>query len=128
MIDGFSIKLAAPLFEDVLLHLVNLSITKSRYPQQWKSSKINPHFKSGDKFDGTNYRPVSDLIFVSKIAEAAVFEQVFEHFVTNDLWHPNHHGYKPGHSTATAITQMYDLWIRFLNFHREQNLFKDLQR
>ena len=111
-IDGFSIKLAAPLFEDVLLHLVNLSITKSRYPQQWKSSKINPHFKSGDKFDGTNYRPVSDLIFVSKIAEAAVFEQVFEHFVTNDLWHPNHHGYKPGHSTATAITQMYDLWIR----------------
>ena len=55
---------------------------------------------------------MSDLVFVSKITEAAVFEQVFEHFVVNELWHPNHHGYKPGHSTATAITQMYDIWIR----------------
>ena len=111
-IDGFCIKLAAPLIEDELLHLVNLSIKKSQYPQQWKSAKINPHFKSGDKFNGTNYRPVSDLVFVSKITEAAVFEQVFEHFVVNELWHPNHHGYKHGHSTATAITQMYDIWIR----------------
>ena len=55
---------------------------------------------------------MSDIIFVSKIAEAAIFEQVFNHFVKNDLWHPNHHGFKPGHSTATALTQMYDLWIR----------------
>ena len=85
---------------------------KSQYPQLWKSSKINPHFKKGERFNGENYRPVSDIVFVSKIAEAAVFEQVFKHFVTNDLWHPDHHGFKPGHSTATALTQMYDLWIR----------------
>ena len=31
-IDGYSIKLAAPLIEDVLLHLVNLSIESSLNP------------------------------------------------------------------------------------------------
>ena len=36
MVDGFSLKLAAPLIEDVLLHLVNSSIGKSHYPQYWK--------------------------------------------------------------------------------------------
>ena len=32
-IDGYSIKLADPIIEDVLIHLVNLSIRKSLYPQ-----------------------------------------------------------------------------------------------
>ena len=32
-IDGFSIELAAPLIENVLLHLVNLNISQAKYPQ-----------------------------------------------------------------------------------------------
>ena len=48
-IDGYSIKLASPIIEDILIHLVNLSIVKAQYPQLWKSSKINPHFKTGRK-------------------------------------------------------------------------------
>ena len=46
MIDGYSIKLAAPLIEEVLLHLVNLSIGKSHYPKYWKVSKIIPLYKN----------------------------------------------------------------------------------
>ena len=111
-IDGYSIKLASPIIEDVLIHLVNLSIRKSLYPQLWKSSKISPHFKKGEKINGENYRPVSDIVFVSKIAEAAVFEQTFAHFNLNNLWHANHHGFRPNHSTATALIQLYDLWAR----------------
>ena len=49
---------------------------------------------------------------MSKIAEAAIFEQTFAHFNENQLWHPNHHGFRPNHSTATALIQLYDLWVR----------------
>ena len=111
-IDGYSIKLAAPILEEVLLHLVNLNIEQAKFPQFWKSTKINPNYKKGDRTNGENYRPVSDIVFVSKITEAAVFEQTYEHFQTNGLWHPNHHGYKAHHSTSTALAQLYDLWIR----------------
>ena len=110
-IDGFSIKLAAPLIEDVLLHLVNLSIEKSQYPQLWKVNKVSPQFKKGDKTRGENWRPITDIVFVSKLAEAAVFDQIAEHFSVNKLWHPNHHGFRPNHSTATALSQLYDIWI-----------------
>ena len=48
-IDGYSIKLAAPLIEDILLHLVNLSIETSQYPSLWKVNKVSPQFKKGDK-------------------------------------------------------------------------------
>ena len=101
-IDGYSIKIAAPLIEDILLHLVNLSIEKSEYPQLWKINKVSPHFKKGDRSCGENWRPVTDIVFVSKLAEAAVFQQIAEHFSANNLWHPNHHGFRPNHSTATA--------------------------
>ena len=111
-IDGYSIKLAAPILKNILLHLVNLSIEESKFPQFWKTSKINPHFKKGERCNGENYRPVSDIIFVSKIAESAVFEQTFEHFNQNHLWHSNHHGFRPNHSTATALAQLQDIWIR----------------
>ena len=111
-IDGYSLKLAAPLIEDILLHLVNLTIEKSEYPDLWKVNKVSPQFKKGDKTLGENWRPVTDIVFVSKLAEAAVFDQIAEHFSKNNLWHPNHHGFRPNHSTATALSQLYDFWIR----------------
>ena len=111
-IDGYSIKLAAPLIEDILLHLVNLTIEFSQYPHLWKVNKVSPQYKKGDKTLGENWRPVTDIVFVSKLAEAAVYEQTEEHFSMNNLWHPNHHGFKANHSTATAISQIYDFWIQ----------------
>ena len=75
-IDGYSVKLAAPIIEDILLHLVNLTIDNSEYPTLWKINKVSPQFKKGDKTKGENWRPVTDLVFVSKLAEAAVYEQV----------------------------------------------------
>ena len=111
-IDGYSIKLAAPLIEDILLHLVNLTIWSCEYPQLWKINKVSPHFKKGDRMRGENWRPITDIVFVSKLAEAAVLEQVTQYFHENELWHPNHHGFRPNHSTSTAISQLYDIWIR----------------
>ena len=107
-IDGYSIKLAAPLIEDILLHLVNLTIEKSEYPQLWKVNKVTPHFKKGDKTLGENWRPVTDIVFVSKLAEAAAFQQVSEHFSVNNLWHPNHHGFRPNHSTANFMISLLE--------------------
>ena len=75
-------------------------------------NKVSPHFKKGDKTLGENWRPATDIVFVSKLAEAAVLQQFSEHFLINKLWHPNNHGFRPNHSTATALTQLYDIFIR----------------
>ena len=98
-IDGYSIKLAAPLIEDVLLHLINLSILNSTFPKSWKMNKVSPQFKKGDRLLGENWRPVTDIVFVSKLVEAAVYEQLNEYFSANDLWLQrkpfNHYCHKP---------------------------------
>ena len=106
LIDSFSLKLASPYIEHVLLHLVNLSIRNRSYPQPWKTQLIHPFFKKGEKTSGENYRPVSHIVEVSKLLEYVVFDQILEHFTTESLLHPNHHGYIPNHNT---ITQVYIL-------------------
>ena len=48
---------------------------------------------------------------MSKLTEYVIFDQTFQHFIQNDLFHPNHHGGLPNHSTVTALIQLYDLWL-----------------
>ena len=49
-----------------------------------------------------------------KVVERAVFSQMAEFLERNRLLHHNHHGGRKGHSTATALIQMYDKWIEEL--------------
>ena len=109
-IDSYSLKLAAPLIEDSLLHLVNLSIESQNFATPWKPQLILPFHKKKEKTKVENYRPVSHLVEVGKLVEYIVGEQILEHFVTNNLFHPNHHGSLANHSTATALIQLTDMW------------------
>ena len=60
-IDSSSLKLAFPLIEDSILHLVNLSIRNGTFAQNWKIQLILPLHKKNDKLNGNNYRPVSHI-------------------------------------------------------------------
>ena len=110
-IDSSSLKLAFPIIELAVLHVVNLSISSNTLADTWKIQLVLPLHKKNDKLDGSNYRPVSHIIEVGKIIEKVVHEQVYEHFDTNKLFHKNHHGFLGNHSTATALLQLYDMWL-----------------
>ena len=91
-IDSYSLKITAPLIEDSLLHLVNLSIENQNFAAPWKPQLILPFHKKKEKTKVENYRPVSHLVEVGKLVEYIVGEQILEHFIENKLLHPNHHG------------------------------------
>ena len=110
-IDACSLKLAGPIVEASLIHLINLSIRQKRFAGRWKPQLIFPHFKKKERDLMENYRPVSNLVQVGMMVEYAVYYQIVEHFVRNDLFHPNHHGSIANHSTATALLQMFDTWL-----------------
>ena len=101
-IDSYSLKLAGPLIENALMHLINLSIESQKFSSNWKPQQIFPLHKKGSKHEVKNYRPVSHLVEVGKMVEYAVYEQVVNHFTENKLFHDIHHGSISGHSIATA--------------------------
>ena len=127
-ICGYSLKKVAKDLIPELKTLINLSIRNQRFPKQWKFSKILPAFKNkGTKFDLKFYRPLSNLPEVSKLAERAVYDQMYKYLADNSLIHPNHHGYLQNCSTSTAIQQMYDIWLKSIdNGKMAAVLFLDL--
>ena len=110
-IDTYIIKLVKESILSSITHIINLSIQQSAFPSGFKTAKVVPLHKKDDKLDPKNYRPVAILPVLSKILERVIYLQVTEYLNTNNLLHPNHHGYRKNHNTTTALLQMYDNWV-----------------
>ena len=109
--DGICIRVLKFAFNTighVLLHIINLCITTSDIPVLWKHSIVHPIFKSGDPSDPSNFRPISILPVISKIVERAVQRQLYYYLSANHLLSPTQHGFRPRHSTETALTCISD--------------------
>ena len=52
-----------------LVHICNTSFTNGEFPNSMKTAKVIPLFKAGDRYEFSNYRPVSVLPQFSKILE-----------------------------------------------------------
>ena len=57
-------------------HLFNVSISTSKLPIQWRSHRITPIHKSGDKSLISNYRPISLLCVLSKVLEKVMYNRI----------------------------------------------------
>ena len=92
----------------VLLHLVNSSISLSDVPLSWKHSLVHPIHKTGDPSNPSNFRPISIVPVVSKIVERAVHQQLYNYLTQNHLLSSTQHGFRPRHSTETALISISD--------------------
>ena len=111
MVDTNILKCSVQYILPAITHLINLSIVKGCFPGRWKIAKIIPLLKKDDPLNPRNYRPVAILPVLSKVLEKVIFCQVVQYFEENQFLHPNHHGFRPAHSTTTSLIQMYDNWV-----------------
>ena len=56
-----------------------------------------------------NYRPISILI-ISKVFEKEVFQQLHHYLRVNSILSKFHSGFRPLHSTVSALIKMCDGW------------------
>ena len=69
---------------------------------------VHPVQKSSKSTDISNYRPISILPTIAKITERVVYEQLFYYFASHHLFSASQHGFKPNHSTDTALLTVTD--------------------
>ena len=105
-------KLASDFIVDPLHHIITLSIIQNKFPTNWKYTKVIPLHKKLSQLDPKIYRPVAILSPLSKVLEKIVYQQLYDYFTKNKIFHQNLHGYRKNRSTQTALLQMYDRWVR----------------
>ncbi len=95
-------------FLPVLVSMVNTSLASGSFPSTLKDAIVSPVLKkpSLDKNDYKNYRPVSNVAFVSKLTEKIALERVNDHICTSNLSQKFQSAYRSGHSTETALLRV----------------------
>jgi exonuclease III len=94
----------------VLCQIINCSIQTSTVPAGFKSATVKPLLKkpSLNKEDLKNYRPVSNLPYISKLTEKVIVQQLNDHMTSNNLHEPFQSAYRVHHSTETALLRVYN--------------------
>ena len=85
----------------IVHHLFSLCLVQHKLPQEWKVHKTVPIYKSIDKAQIENYRPISLLSVVSKMFERVVIDKVKD-FILETIY-PSQFGFMPNHLCIQQI-------------------------
>ena len=110
--DGVSNKILKNIIPFIIKELticINKSFMEASFPLSLKVSKITPIFKSGDRTDPNNWRPINNLSPFSKTYEQLFMIQVTEQLTRNEIIDPRQFGFRSFHSTIhpLLITKNY---------------------
>ena len=109
-ITGPLLKYNVNTLAPVLTGIVNSSIETSLVPCVMKHAVVTPLLKKTglDPENMMNYRPISNLSFVSKLLEKHMATQVRQHLEVNALFDVFQSAYRPAHSCETALVRIQD--------------------
>ena len=114
IVPTFNIKEFASELVPITTSIINCSLMASSIPPALKTAIVTPILKKpSDELDElSNYRPVSNLPYLSKLLEKVVSSRLHNHKVTNNLYEHVQSAYRSGHSTETALVKVQNDILR----------------
>ena len=100
-------------FLPLITRIVNLSLLSGTFATEWKTAVVRPLLKKkGLDIILQNYRPVSNLPYISKIVEKCALNQFMKYLESHRLLPDYQSAYRRGFSTETALLKLVSdiLW------------------
>ena len=110
-IDKINSKILLLTYKNILENLTfffNLCLKSAVFPQRLKMAIIKPIFKSGERNNFNNYRPISLLPLFSKVLEKLLHSYLSYFLEENKILHGLQFGFRKKHSTYMPIALLYD--------------------
>ena len=87
----------------IVIKIVNASLDQGRFVSTWKTAIVRPLLKKpGLELAESNYRPASNLNFLSKVLEKVALQQFNEHCRTFNLLPDHQSAYRQYYSCETS--------------------------
>ena len=102
------LKECAAIISPYIADVVNLSLQSGKVPKALKIGYIHPLLKkpSLDPECLQNYRPVSNLPYLSKLLERVAFSRLYDYLQENDLLDNHQSAYRANHSVETLLVNL----------------------
>ena len=75
------------------------------YPDTFKTACVSPVFKSGDKFQINNYRPISGLPVLDLIIEKLFYNRIVSFINNNNILSPKQFSFRKNLDTSDAVAE-----------------------
>lgn len=100
---------------------MNGSLLTGIFPTSYKVSSITPLIKKPgiDANSLNNYRPISNLKFISKVVERAASAQLQDYMFENELYGRRQSAYRKHFSTETALVRVQNDILRAVDQHAD---------
>ena len=103
----------------IITQIVNASLTHGEFTSELKTALVHPLLKKpGIDCIFRNYRPISNLPFLSKLIERIVCNQVTQYTGSTGMAEKFQSAYRAFHSTETALTKVKDDILRAIDNQR----------
>ena len=96
-----------------LSDIYNRDKNGNQFPVILKTADVNPHFKDDDRTLEKNYRPVSNLLVLSKLYEGNMSDQM--KLYMEDYLSPYIFGYRKAHGPQPCVLSMIEMWQKALD-------------
>ena len=108
------------VFVPVITDIINRSLSSGIFPDALKHAIITPLIKkqSLNISELKNYRPVSNIPYLSKIIEKFAINNINRYIEVNGLGEELQSAYKPKHSTETALYKVKDDILKSICQHK----------
>ena len=120
---------AVEILSKPLATIFNSSIEVGIFPDIWKLAMVSPIFKTGQKSNLCNYRPISVLSGLSKLFEKIMHDQVSALMKDRGIFSHCQHGFTQLHSTVTSLLNVTELWFSDIDRKKvNTSVFLDLKK
>ena len=101
---------------NALVIIFNKSFEEGRFPELLKIAKVIPIFKSEERTNPSNYRPISLLSIFDKIIEQLLmYNRLHQFFEKHNIFYKYQFGFRQNHATLHALTEVIDYIYKSLN-------------